>query len=147
MIVRENVCLSTAIILFSITATKGKQVAVPPKVRTHSKVSPLILATIAINGACQPTAIKYSFAFTCILLKRFAVQRKELNNDQTADKTLNREIQILFSVLSLRSLFRTLSILPSFNLHIERKQILTKKSSALQSKYKVLPRQVVRVII
>ena len=72
--------------LFSITATKGKQVAVPTKMKTFKSVSfnsshhdrykcsfPFL--------ACQPTAIKWSFVFTFISLKRFAVQRKELNNN------------------------------------------------------------------
>ena len=72
--------------LFLITATKGKQVAVPTKMRTFKSVS--------FNSshhdrykcsfpylACQPIAIKWSFVFTFISLKRFAVQRKELNNN------------------------------------------------------------------
>ena len=67
---------------------------------------------------------------------------KELNPTPIQNR---KQIQILFPILSIRSFFK--SILPNFIRHVAKKEMLIKKSSALYSKLKVLPKRTVRVII
>ena len=94
--------------LFLITATKGKQVAVPTKMRTFRSVS---FNSSHHDGykcsfpylACQPIAIKWSFVFTFISLKRFAVQRKELTTIRLPTKLWTDKFNLL-----LKSLFGAL---------------------------------------
>ena len=71
-----------------------------------------------------------TFVFTFILLKRFPVQRNEFNNTWTAEKTINRQIRILFQIFSARSLCSSTLNLPNFNLHIEIKEILIYRGGA-----------------
>ena len=100
--------------LFSIIATKGKQVAVPTKMKTFKRVSfnsshhdrykcsfPFL--------ACQPTAIKWSFFFHLHFTKKVCSSEKGIEQQyKIADKTLNRQIQPLFPIVSLKSLLRAL---------------------------------------